>query len=557
MPGDGPDKTTGGGVAVAQSPRSAGRHARPSPAGRSARRASDGPPLGILILVGALIIGLIAVVAVRAQREEATTGAATPADGPCPDAVSVAAPAALAPAVESYAASRDGCLLATLVTSGPTDVRIMAGTEARIPDAALSEPVGSSPVVLAMPDDLASTLGHPDETLTGPVLTEVLGPGAWAERGEGAWGEFRIRLPQPETTTLGATGVSALVGALVGSATASHEDLPEAVGTGSLGRLARALQPVPSEDPLFPEVSDSAEFAASTSAVLTTEADLLAYRSAAAGLPLVGVVIGDGAASVPLRVRGEAGGLMDYLLDEEGQSLIRAAGYYGADGQPPTERGPVPEDLMSAEPVILDDRQLTVAPSLLDAAVRPRDVVVLVDASAGLREPLDGGTSRQLAVAAAAERVVPAGADVRLSLWLGGNDGPEQALAPELASAETLSAVSARIAGSRPAGTPDLATAVRETLGNSLVYARDPDRELVLLLVVPAGRELSDEDEDALLTYLRSAVRPDRAVRLSVVSLGGPSPDLDEIAAAGRGVATSASSIEELPGALTTAVVGR
>lgn len=542
---------------MAHPPRPTGRHSRAlATPPRMGRRSSDGPPLGILLLVVALVIGLIAVVAIRAQREEATSSP-TASGGPCDDAISVSAPAELSPLVESYAATGDGCLAASVVTSGPADARILDGTEVRVPDAALSEPVGSSPVVVAMPEDLATTTGYPDDPLSGAVLTELLEPGAWAERGNEAWGDFRIRIPQPETTTLGATGVSTLVGALVGSPTASLEDLPAAIGTGSLGRLARALQPVAPEEPLFPDVGDAAEFAASTSAVLTTEAGLSAYEAASPALPLVGVVIGDGAASVPLRVRGEAGGLMDHLLSEEGQSLIRAAGYYGADGQPPTERGPITGDLVSAETVILDDRQLAAAPSLLDAAVRPRDVVVLMDASAGLLDAFEGETSRQLAVAAAAERVVPAGADVRLSLWLGGSDGPQLAIPPETATAETLSAVSAQIAGSRPAGAPDLATAIRETLGNSLVYAREPDRELVLLVIVPAGRELTDEEEAGLLTYLRSAVRPDQAVRLSVVSVGGPSPDLDEVAAAGRGVATSATSVAELPGALTAAVVGR
>lgn len=540
---------------MAQSPRSGGRHAQPS-GPSSARQTSDGPPLGILLIIGAVIIGLIAVVAIRAQREDASGTTDTAA--PCADAIIVSAPAELSALVDSYAATGDGCQAATLVSAGPADVRILSGAEARVPDAALSDPVGSSPVVLAMPEDLANAIGYPAAGLTGPVLTEVLAPGVWAERGgEAAWGEFRIRVPAPEDTTSGATGVSTLVGTLVGSTTASLDDLPAAIGTGALGRLARSLQPVPPEDPLFPEVADAAEFAASTSAVLTTEAGLGAHQSGAPSVPLVGVVIGDGAASVPLRVRGESAGLMNHLLGEAGQDLIRAAGFYGADGQPPTERGPITPALVADERVILDDRALIAAPSLLDAAVRPRDVVVLVDASGGLGETLEGDISRQAAVASAAEGVVPAGADVRVSLWLGGNDGPQQALPPELATAETLSAVKAGIAGADLAGAPDLATAIRETLGHSLVYAREPDRELVLLLIVPAGREITDEQEADLLTYLRSAVRPDQPLRLSVVSVGGPAPDLDGIAAAGRGVTTSATSPAELPGALTTAVVGR
>lgn len=541
---------------MAESPRRPGRHVRGASGGTAPRAGSgDGPPLGILLIIAAVVIGLIAVVAVRAQRESGDDAASTATA--CADAVAVSAPVALVPVVEAYAASGDGCAAATVVGAGPADVRILDGTETRVPDAALSEPFGTSPVVLALPEELAGALGYPDASLTGEELAAVLSPGAWAERGGEAWGEFRIRLPAPESTTLGATGVATLVGALVGSSAASLEDLPAAIGTGSLGRLARALQTAPLEEPMFPAVSDVAGFAAATSAVLTTEAGLRAHLADSPPLPLVGVVIAEGATRVPLRLVGDSPGLLDFLRGEEGQRLITAAGYHGADGEPPTERGPISADLVSGDPVVLDERQLIAAPSLLDAAVRPRDVVVLLDTSASLAEPLEGETTRQGAVAAAAEGVVPAGADVRLSLWLSGDDGPRQVLAPELATAQTLASVGAGIAGATPAGAPDLEAAVRETLGHSLVYAREPDRELVLLLIVPAGRELTDEQEGRLLTYLRSAVRPDQSVRLSVVSLGGPSSDLEPLAAAGRGVATSAASPAELPGALTTAVVGR
>lgn len=541
---------------MARSPHPQGRHARSAEATSARRGTESGPPLGILLIIGAVVLGLIVVVAVRAQRED--SAATADAAAPCPDAVSISAPAELAGLVESYAASGDGCRAATVAGSGPADVEILPGLQTRLPDAALSEPVGTSPVVLAMPEDLAGALGHPDAALTGPVLIEVLAPGAWSERtGAEESGEFRIRLPDPTVTTLGATGLSALVGALVDAPTASVDDLPAAIRTGALGRLARALQPVAPNDPLFPDVTDAAEFATETSAVLTTEAALRAHQGGSPTVALVGVVVGDGAARVPLRVRGADADLMDHVLGQEGQDIIRAAGYFGADGQPPTERGPIAADLVTGDPVVLDERALVAAPSLLDAAVRPRDIVVLADLSDGLREPFTGDVSRQAAVAAAAEGVVPPGADVRVSLWLGGEEGPEQALTPELATTETLAAVQAGIAGSAPAGTPDLATAIRETLGHSLVYAREPDRELVLLVIVPAGREISDEEESALLTYLRSAVRPDQPMRLSVLSVGGPAPDLDAIAAAGRGVATSATSPDELPGALTTAVVGR
>jgi hypothetical protein len=514
---------------------------------------SDGPPLGILIIVGLLVVGLIAVVAVRAQREEATDQTLAA----CADAVSVTAPATLAPVVEAYAATGDGCAAATLVTSGTADVRILDGSEARVPDTALSEPVGTSPVVLAMTEDAAAAVGHPQAPLSGDELSAVLAPGAWSARGTPEWGEFRIRVPDPATTALGATGVSALVGALVGSTTATVDQLPAAVASGALGALARAVEAVPAGDPVFPDVDDAAAFTTSTSAVLTTEAALRDYGQSQTSVPLVGTVIGDGAVHAPLRVRGSAPELVDYLLSAEGQELVRAAGFYGADGTPPTERGPVPVDLLADERVVLDDRELVAAPALLGAALQPRDIVVVMDTASTMGEPLEGAASRQEALAAAAEGVVPEGADVRVSLWLGTDAGAVQVGGTQPATPQTLSAVRDGIAGAELAGDPDLAAAIREVLAFSLVYAREPDRELVVLVVVPAGRELTDEQEADVTGYLRSAVRPDQAVRLSVVSVGGPAPDLDPLVATGRGVAVPAPTAADLPAALTAAVVGR
>ncbi|KAB7745988.1 hypothetical protein GA707_00105 [Nostocoides sp. F2B08] len=547
---------------MAPTDRTPGRHARgrsggrrersPSIAGASFAGGSEGPPLGILLIVGLLVVGLIAVVAVRAQREKATTSA----PAPCADAVTVSAPPGLSDVVDGYAATGEGCAAATLVASGLADVRIVDGREARVPDTALSDPVASSPVVLAMTEEAARAAESLTQPLSGDELRAVLVPGTWATKGT-EWGEFRIRLPDPDTTAVGATGVSALVGALVGSSTATVDQLPAAVSSGALGALARATEPVPADEPAFPEVGGAAEFTPVASAVVTTEAALTEYLGNDGAVPVVGVVIGDGAAHVPLRVRGSAPELVDYLLSDPGQEEIRAAGYYGVDGSPPTARGPVAVDQLADEPVVLDDRELVAAPALLGAALRPRDVVVLVDTTAEMSEPVDGAGSRQAALAVAAEDVVPAGADVRVSLWLGTPEGATEALSAQPATDETLEAVRDEIDGAEVGGSPDLAAAIRETLASTLVYDREPDRELVLLVVVPAGRELTDEQESAVSGYLRSAVRPDQDVRLSVVSVGGPAPDLDPLVTTGRGVVAPAPTAADLPAALTAAVVGR
>ena len=198
---------------MASTDRASGRHARSRSerrpprsrpiAGTSFGGGSDGPPLGILLIVAVLVVGLIAVVAIRAQREDATaTGRA-----PCTDAVTVSAPPGLSAAVDGFAATGDGCAAATLVTSGSADVRILDGSEARVPDTALSDAVASSPVVLAMTEEAADAVGGSSAALSDDGLRAVLAPGAWASRGTPEWGEFRIRVPEPASTAVGATGI--------------------------------------------------------------------------------------------------------------------------------------------------------------------------------------------------------------------------------------------------------------------------------------------------------------------------------------------------------------
>ena len=88
---------------MVEQPGSGGRHVRASSrrrqastgAGRSPRRgtgtaATDGPPLGVLLIVAAVVLGLIAVVAVRAQREDSGPAqGAPPTTGPDPVLVAV------------------------------------------------------------------------------------------------------------------------------------------------------------------------------------------------------------------------------------------------------------------------------------------------------------------------------------------------------------------------------------------------------------------------------------------------------------------------------------
>lgn len=82
--------------------------------------------------------------------------------------------------------------------------------------------VVSTPIVLAMPEPMARTLGWPDAAVGwSDLLTLANDPRGWAARGHPEWGRFKLGKTNPVVST---SGLSATVGAFV-AATGTSSDL--------------------------------------------------------------------------------------------------------------------------------------------------------------------------------------------------------------------------------------------------------------------------------------------------------------------------------------------
>ena len=326
--------------------------------------------------------------------------------------------------------------------------------------------------------------------------------------------------------------------------------------SSALTALRDSLVVAPSDAALLPAATTETEFASVADGVLTTEAELIAYASSSevSTVPLVGLVIGDGSAQVPVRIAGTDDGFGDFAMSDAGQESLREAGFYGAGGEAPTTRGPINAAVATGAPVLLTADELAAAPGLLPAAAQERDVVLLVDAADGLTAGL-AGTTRQAALADAIAGVDVAGVSATASLWVSRADGARQVRAPQPVDADLLSSLGTDIETADP-GSTDLTAAIRQTLGNAVVYSEEPDREVLVLVIVPAGAALSSADQASLLTYLRSTLRPDGAVRVSVLGVGGEVSGFDQVMATGRGSLTTATTPQELSAALADAFGG-
>jgi Ca-activated chloride channel family protein len=89
--------------------------------------------------------------------------------------------------------------------------------------------VASTPLVLAMPQPMATTLGWPDTPIGwSDVLTLARDPQGWAAKGHPEWGRFTLGKTNPNVST---SGLAATIGALV-AATGTSSDLTAAALQG-------------------------------------------------------------------------------------------------------------------------------------------------------------------------------------------------------------------------------------------------------------------------------------------------------------------------------------
>lgn len=287
------------------------------------------------------------------------------------------------------------------------DSSLWLGVAGSRPDAAAMLPpnptsIASSPMVLAVRRPVMQALGWPQKQLG---WQEVFGafsdPDTWHQIGHPEWANFRVGITDPTVSTAGIASVLALLDQS-GTGVVSDQQFLASLGlTASIGAVAADAttffdaQKAPPGPPTQPVIA----------AFPTLERDVVAYDADNPAMPLVPVYLPQNpvVADFPYTVlnagwvnathRAGAAQFLRYLRSTAAQDTLRKQGLRAAD-----------QSVGSASLPIEQGFQVTVAaprktpnPAALNQIIgqwtalqRPTDVLVVVDTSGSMAEPVPG-----------------------------------------------------------------------------------------------------------------------------------------------------------------------
>lgn len=404
----------------------------------------------MLASVGALaaVVGGLAVANARHSESDdrpESAAAGTPSGSPgdaraaaaaraaCDDAAVLGVPAAYVstwgPILRAYADSVDSaCLPVAAVARRSSQVAAgrLDGLDGWIPEDASwvdalpspasarvrGEPVvvASSPILLAMPPQMAAAASRDGTVSPGWLRDMITVKRTWADAGRKQWGQLRLALPDPDESATGAIAFAAL------ASVATNGKVPQTVDYAAptseqmaLIRLEHRVAATADDDlavlealgPLDADVS--ATDPRGPGMWVTTEAVLLSTPDPAAR---VGVYLGKGAVSVqmPLVIWATAkapvlAGLGSYLTTAEGRAALTDAGLRAGAARPATadlDQGGIITASGGAVPVATP-RQAVLATRAAFGLMHIRlSSLVLLDASGSMRQTFPGTSVRKI-----------------------------------------------------------------------------------------------------------------------------------------------------------------
>jgi Ca-activated chloride channel family protein len=448
--------------------------------------------------------------------------------------------------------------------------------------------IAGSPVVIAMPRQMARRLGWPEHHLTWAELaTDAATPGFWAGQGEAGRGEFRFAMANPENSAAALRAVIGTVSAARGIAPASLTPGTfdqDRVTQATVLRLDRSVSWLPRYDSqLFDAVrsggtGDATNVpAAVPSAFPALESDVIAYNRAVAvrngavqATTLVASYPADGSftATVPYIVlnrtsdapakQAAADAFLAYLRGDAGRRALTAAGFRTPaelDGR--DDPGGLAASLTITDGVRATPPKLAstdASDSVLGTArrffrhVRERAAILaLVDSSGSMSLPMTGDPGRTRIQAAA--ETAQAGlslfpSDSEVQLWQFSGDLPDGHL--ELAPMATLDApgragthrddlLAARTL--RPTGVTNLYSTAVAAVRDRVDHFVEGRLNMVIMFTDGstddggdgARRTASGEPTlDQAVTALRAAADPRRPVQLIIVACD-PAADMTRL----------------------------
>lgn len=438
--------------------------------------------------------------------------------------------------------------------------RLQEPARALVPETATT--IATSPVVIAMPRSMATTLGWPDKNLSWEDLFTHEGSTTfWRDHGDKGPGRFRVALTNPQASSAGLTAMMSIVAAklrkpledLTPQRFQDDQSVKEIVlalerrsatvpgsneamlthlrGADSEGRLTAYVSAVPmSESAVYDYnygvLANGTAVAPKERLVATYPTDGMIVQN----VPFIPVASGTDPA------RAAAGqGFLDALLGESGRAALADAGLRAPDGsnQKLTAEAGFATDLPSEPTRTMDPVAMASAIELFRSIHQLGTTLVVIDTSGSMEEEVadSGGRTRlEVAIAALKEAYTLAAQDSNLGLWqfsrlLEGDDdyrelvpiGPMNEMVDGAPRLNTLIARSEGLKANGDTGLYDTALAAfRE-----LTVAYTPGRPNQVVLVTDGKNEDQGSISlDDLIATLRQEFDPKRPVRLITIAYG-------------------------------------
>lgn len=563
---------------------------------RAAAQRAKRARLSLAALMGSVVVAAAAIGVAQATGDSA----ADPAP-PCVDAVALTVPG-LPPehayALVSAAADHLGgdCRRVRLATAaeaadapggtlqlGPPSLSAAAASGSGAPDgegassdaaAPVASTVATSPVVLAMPTEMAAALAAPalDTATLGSLLTT---PSAWSTLGHPEWGDFTIDSPDPATTALGAAGFAGLATVANGGPLDGPLDYAApSPGDFAVIKLEHALRTGSRTAAALPAPATVAESAALASAFVTTEADLARYSAGNPAVPMTGFPVAGGAtvldwvvsapAGAPARLRQQASAVTAALISTTGREALAAAGLRTASGPLPALSAPgvTPQSLPVQARSMSADELGAVAGQWSMMRTRISTLVVL-DTSGSMADGMPGSKAAKIDVVKglAAQSYQVASPLARSGIWTFRAQGgtPVISRAAPLQRNDTAvggtvhsTASTAALAKVSVGGGTPLFEAIRAAYDDA-TKNYDPGYVNQVLVLTDGKNEdtTSTLTEAQLRAHLTTTFDKDRPVRIIAIAFN---PDdvrvLSRIVASTGGKAVSAQTMAQVPEAV-------
>ncbi|MFC7545775.1 VWA domain-containing protein [Plantactinospora sp. GCM10030261] len=398
--------------------------------------------------------------------------------------------------------------------------------------------VARSPVVVAVPEPVATTIGWPDKKLTWTSLLEQVTKGT----------KLRTGIVEPTRDAAGLSGLLSL-SAAAGASPDAQKDTTAALRALAAGRsqlrddlLAR-----------FPRSAEPSAIAVSVSAAALSEEDVIAFNAKKPPIPLAALYVEPAPLSLdyPYAVlpgiqaaqAKAAEGLYNVLNNTAGfRDQLGAQGLRAADGTftpglaaPQGAPSPAGTESASSTPdsggsaaAGLDLTALNRALSAWSIRTQPGRLLAVLDVSGSMAEKVPGGsaTREQVTVAAAARGLELFDDTWQVGLWTFATDlvGPQEWR--ELVPIGPLSTDRTRLQAALRTVVPkeNGDTGLFDTMLAAYKNVRDgwePGRVNSIVLFTD-GRNENDEgiSQQRMLADLKKLADPDRPVQVVIIGIG-------------------------------------